>query len=199
MREFQFLCNFSLQSVSFITLDLHLSCSHSFLSIHTLSLVTSRPLFSLSHSHDNLCLDWTLLMVITLFRSHTLTVAITSFSLDLDGTLFSYILKLSFALILFILLLLSFKFNFFLSSHLYHNSLSILYKLSIHQRKYKQSLCGFNTQFFVLNSTTCTNLYTCQRVKNILSSYKRINNLTLNLFSQDGQSVLRDFLNFTRI
>ena len=57
MREFQFLCNFSLQSVSFITLDLHLSCSHSFLSIHTLSLVTSRPSFSLSHSHENLCLD----------------------------------------------------------------------------------------------------------------------------------------------
>ena len=60
-----YLCNLilplsSLHSVLLVTLDLHLSRSCSFLSTHTLSLVTLRPSFSLSHSHDNLRSDRTL-------------------------------------------------------------------------------------------------------------------------------------------
>ena len=78
------LCNLilplsSLHSVLLFTLDLHLSRSCSFLSTHTLSLVTLRPSFSLSHSHDNLRSDRTL--------SRWLR---PPFSLDSNRTLSSY-------------------------------------------------------------------------------------------------------------
>ena len=62
MREFQFLCNSSLRLVS-ITLHLHLTCFHSFLSTHTLSLATlvltpsqsRKPSFK-SHTLGGYCL-----------------------------------------------------------------------------------------------------------------------------------------------
>ena len=80
------------------------------------------------------------------------------------------ILKSSFALILFILLFLPFKFNFFISSYFYYTPFSLAYKLSFHQGNYKQISCGLDTRSSVLIFTTCDKIGT---LANQLTSFWR--------------------------
>ena len=71
---------------------------------------------------------------------------------------------------MFILLFLPFTFNFFLSSYFYSPPFSPSYKLSIYQRKYKQSSYGLDTQSSILVFIACDKIGT---LANLLTSFWR--------------------------
>ena len=79
-------------------------------------------------------------------------------------------MKSSFVIFLFILLFLPFTFNFFLSSYFYSPPFSPSYKLSIYQRKYKQSSYGLDTQSSILVFIACDKIGT---LANLLTSFWR--------------------------